>query len=299
MDTGNSSRDAFENARFLSLLNNLKSVITGKENRLLSFDKISKRLDLKNQRYLGIKAVPTEAIVGSVDRYEDFDSQFLPKKDYLEKRWTSIHQAYNKDINLPLVKLYKVGEIYFVIDGHHRVSVARKMGVKYIDSEVIEFSTKFPITREMDPKDMFIQSERENFLQLTGLRESRPDIKIRLTIPGKYDVLLNQINQYMYQLNKNRQKNLNLKQASARWYDDIYIPSIEKIDRTHIIDSFPYRTKSDLFVWIYEHKDHLSQKYGKEIKLSEAVNDFSQKYRRTIYGKIKALFLKIFKKTPT
>jgi len=298
MGADKASRDAFDNARFLSLLNNLKSIISRKDNRLLSFDKIAKRLNLKNQRYLGIKAVPTEAIVGSVDRYRDFDRHFLPKKNHLEKRWTSIYEAYYKDINLPLVKLYKVGKIYFVIDGHHRVSVARKMGVKYIDAEVIEFLTKFPVTREMDPKDMFILSERENFLKLTGLRESRPGIKIRLTIPGKYDVLLNQINQYMYQLNKNRLNKLDFKQASARWYDDIYLPSIEKIDKTHIIDNFPYRTKSDLFVWVYEHKDHLSQKYGKEIKLSEAVDDFSQKYG-SAGGRLKSFFLRIFKKTPT
>jgi len=112
---------------------------------------------------------------------------------------------------LPAVKLYKVGDIYFVLDGNHRVSVARRMGVIYIDAEVIEFKTRIPITREMDPKDMFILYEREKFMDLTGLSEKRPDIKIRLTIPGKYDFLLNQINNHMYYLNSKMIDNTVLK----------------------------------------------------------------------------------------
>ncbi|MDZ7838693.1 MAG: hypothetical protein U5N58_12485 [Actinomycetota bacterium] len=294
----NNPNDAFDQARFKSLLGDLRSVVTRKENRLLSFDKISKRLNLKNQRYLGIKPVPTDSIVGSVDRYRDFDRHFLPKKGYLENRWSKIYKAYSMFEDLPLIKLYKVGEMYFVVDGNHRVSVARKMGVKYIDAEITEFLTRFPVTRQMDPKDMFILTERENFLELTGLSESRPQIKIRLTIPGKYDVLLNQINQYMYDLNQNREKKLNFKQAAAIWYDRVYEPAIKKIEKSHIVDIFTHRTKSDLLVWLYEHQQNIQDKYGKQINLSQAMDDFSQRYSGSIWSNIKAGWLRLFKKHP-
>ncbi|MFO7929227.1 MAG: hypothetical protein R6U35_06140 [Candidatus Humimicrobiaceae bacterium] len=294
IDVNTNPRDAFDNARFLSLLNDLKSFFARRENTLLSFDKVSKSLSLKNQRYLGIKAVPTDKIIGSVDRYKDFDSHFLPKKEYLGQRWSKIYKAYEKNINLPLVQLYKVGSMYFVVDGNHRVSVARKMGVKYIDAEVTEFTTKVPLDREMDPKDIFLLAERENFLDITNLRETRPKIKIRLTIPGKYDRLLNQINEYMYYLYKRKGTKIDFPKAAELWYDHIYIPARNIIENSGILRYFPNRTKSDLYVWIYEQKERLEEKYKKHFSISETTQRFSKKYSRSLISRIKLFFSKLF-----
>ena len=214
----------FGSARFKSLLNNLKYFVSSKENELLSFEKISKGLSLYNQRRLGIKTVQVDKITGSIDRYKDFDRFFLPKKAHLEHRWSNIYAAYSNDIALPAVQLYKVSEIYFVLDGNHRISVAKRLGVKYIDAEVTEFITKVPITREMDPSDIFILVERENFLNMTKLGINRENIKIRLTIPGKYDFLLERINDHMYFLNKalkKNGKNISFEEAALDWYDNI------------------------------------------------------------------------------
>src|SRR3989304_10029221 len=278
----------FDRARFRVLFNNLKSYISGKENKLLSFDEISKGLNLHNQKYLGIRTVDVDDIVGSIDRYKDFDRRFLPIKTNLEHRWSDIYSAYKKNIDLPPVKLYKVGNIYFVLDGNHRVSVAKRMGIKYLDAEVIEFTTKIPISREMDPIDMFILAEREKFLNLTKLKENRPDIKIRLTIPGKYDFLLEQINNHMYNLNKNiKEKEITFEEAAADWYDNIYLPAINIIERYKIIENFPNRTKSDLYVWIVGHKYYLKDKYGKEIELKEAAYDFSTRFSEGLLPGVK------------
>lgn len=292
------STEAFDKARFLSLLGDLKSLFTREDNRLLSFDSFSRKLNLKNQRYLGIKAVPTRAIVGSVDRYLDFDRRFLPRKAHLETRWSNIYKAYSRFENLPLVKLYKVGELYFVVDGNHRVSVAKNIGTEFIDAEVIEFLTKFPVTRQMDPKDLFILTERENFLQLTGLVESRPQIKIRLTIPGKYEVLLDQIGQFREAFNLKQNSKLDFKQAAALWYDQVYEPALEKIEESHIVDRFGQRTKSDLLVWIYEHQQHLRKKYGQDIQWSQAMDHLSGKYGNNLWGKARAFWIKLFSKRP-
>jgi len=260
-DIRTEAKSEFESARFRVLFNNLKSYISGKENKLLSFEEISRGLNLHNQKYLGIKTIDIDDIVGSIDRYKDFDRHFLPRKTNLEHRWSNIYSAYKKNIDLPLVKLYKAGNIYFVLDGNHRVSVAKRMGMKYIDAEVTEFTTKIPISREMDPIDMFILAEREKFLNLTKLKENRPDIKIRLTIPGKYDFLLEQINNHMYNLNKNiKEKEITFEEAAADWYDNIYLPAINIIERYKIIENFPNRTKSDLYVWIVGHKYYLKNK---------------------------------------
>ena len=91
MDTfqteSNNSKQEFENARFKSLLNSLRLFLIGRENELLSFDKIRKGLSLRNQKYLGIKTVSIDNIVGSLGRYKDFDRYFLPKKVHLMQRW--------------------------------------------------------------------------------------------------------------------------------------------------------------------------------------------------------------------
>ena len=186
----NTSNQEFENARFVSLLKNLKYLLIGRNNELLSFEKIKKGFGLYKQNNLGIKPVSVDDIVGSIERYTDFDRYFLPKKAHLQRRWAQIHNLLLRDVILPPVKLYKVGKVYFVFDGNHRVSVSKKMGVKYIDAEVIEFITDVEITPDMDPKDIFILIERENFLNLTGLKINRPDIKTRVTAPGQYDILL-------------------------------------------------------------------------------------------------------------
>lgn len=284
------SSQAFENARFISLLKNLKYLLIGRNNELLSFEKIKKGFGLYKQASLGVQVVPVEDIVGSFDRYRDFDKFFLPKKNHLQYRWAHIHNLLVRDVILPPVKLYKVSEIYFVVDGNHRVSVSKKIGVRFIDAEVIEFLTDANITREMDPKDIFIQIEREKFLNITGLKLNRPDIKTRITSPGQYDVLLGQINKLMVQLNENRkdgEKLISFKEASLIWYDDIYLPAIEVIKNYGILEKFPNRTKTDLYIWINEHKRYLSLKYGREVVIKFAANDFILRYRKNPVRRIK------------
>jgi hypothetical protein len=290
------SNQAFENARFVSMLKNLKYFLIGKNNELLSFEKIKKGLGLYKQSYLGVQAVPVEDIVGSFDRYKDFDKYFLPKKNHLQHRWASIHNLIARDIILPPVKLYKVSEIYFVVDGHHRVSVSKKMGIKFIDAEVIQFQTDATITHDTDPKDLFIQIEREQFLEVTGLKKNRPDIKIRITSPGQYDFLLSQIDKLMVGINENkkdRQKLISFEEASVIWYDSIYLPAIEVIKSYGILEKFPNRTKTDLYVWINEHKRYLILKYGREVVIKFAVNDIVLRYNKNIFRRIKVKLINI------
>ena len=292
-------RDQFESARFKALLNNLRFFARERHNELLSFDEVNKGLHLHNQHYLGMKAVKVEEIVGSIDRYKDFDRYFLPKKAHLEHRWSNIYSAYKNDVILPAIKLYKVGDIYFVVDGNHRVSVAKRMNVAYIDAEVTEFVTRFPITREMDPNDMFILAEREKFLEVTGLKDTKPGARIRLTIPGKYDFILNQINNHMHYLNGKREKGqeeIDFKKASLDWYDNVYLPARNLIDSYKIVENFPHRTKSDLYVWINAHKYYLRDKYGKDIGLADAAYDFSTKFSEGLWPHIKLFFHNLVKR---
>ena len=286
----NVSNQEFESARFRSLLTSLKYFLIGRNNELLSFEKIKKGFELYKQKYLGIQTIPIDVIVGSFDRYKDFDRYFLPKKAHLQQRWAKIHNLIARDVILPPVKLYKIGEIYFVIDGNHRVSVSKKLGVKYIDAEVIEFITDISITPNMDPKEIFILAEREKFLNVTGLKQNRPEIKIRITVPGQYDFLLSQIDKLMVQLNENKkadEKLTTFKETSLIWYDHIYLPAIEIIKNYGILEKFPNRTKTDLYIWINEHKRYLSLKYGREVVIKFAAKDFLLRYSKNPFRRFK------------
>ena len=290
------SNQEFENARFRSLLTSLKYLLIGKNNELLSFDRVKKGFGLYRRSNLGIQTVKVSDIIGSTDRYQDFDRYFLPKKMHLQRRWAKIHNLLLKDVILPPVKLYKVGKIYFVLDGNHRVSVSKKTGVKYIDAEVTEFASGIELTPDMDPGEIFILAERENFLNVTGLNKTRPDIKTRVTAPGQYDFLIEQINKLMVQLNENRkadEKMLTFKEAALIWYDNIYLPSIEIIKNYGILEKFPGRTKTDLYIWINEHKRYLSLKYGREVVIKFAAKDFLSRYGRNPFRRFRLKFINL------
>jgi hypothetical protein len=106
---------------------------------LLCFDDVRKIPGAVGRVYRGIGRVPLGQIGGSVGRCSEFDRDFMPARPSVEERWMRIDRAFHRGEELPPVSLYKVGGFYFVLDGHHRVSVARYHGVEWIDAEVTEF----------------------------------------------------------------------------------------------------------------------------------------------------------------
>jgi hypothetical protein len=127
----------------------LLSWLTRKSNNLLSFDQIRQGLPIKGQHSLGLQVVLLDKIVGTEERQRshDFDRTFLPRYSHLQERWISIYQAYAEQVTLSPVELLKLGEVYFVRDGHHRVSAARVWGQDFIDAIVTEVEVPRPVER--------------------------------------------------------------------------------------------------------------------------------------------------------
>jgi len=115
-------------------------------NRLLSFDDVRREHAANNRLYRGTKLVEVEAIVGSVGRWRDFDRSFLPARASVGHKWKRIDRAFQRGEDLPPVELYEIGDAYFVVDGHHRVSVARYHDVPTVEAAVAEFHPKLPAT---------------------------------------------------------------------------------------------------------------------------------------------------------
>src|ERR671910_1509351 len=108
-------------------------------NRLLSFDEVRRELVANNRLYRGTRVVEVDQIVGSVGRWDEFDRSFLPARASVGQRWKRIDRAFQRGEDLPPVELYKLEEAYFVVDGHHRVSVARYHDVPTLEAAVAEF----------------------------------------------------------------------------------------------------------------------------------------------------------------
>src|SRR5215204_6701796 len=112
-------------------------------NRLLSFDDVRREFSVANNRlHRGRRVVEVDEIVGSVGRWRDFDRSFLPARASVGQRWKRIDRAFQRGEELPPVELYKLEEVYFVVDGHHRVSVARYHDVPTLEASVAEFHPK-------------------------------------------------------------------------------------------------------------------------------------------------------------
>jgi hypothetical protein len=114
-------------------------------NRLLSFEDARRELPVvNNRRHRGTRVVEVEEIVGSVGRWRDFDRSFLPARASVGHKWKRIDRAFHRAEDLPPVELYEIGEAYFVVDGHHRVSVARYHDVPTVEAAVVEFHPQLP-----------------------------------------------------------------------------------------------------------------------------------------------------------
>jgi len=144
----------FERVRRQATINRLIRRILNQPTELMSFDRIKRALRIHTSVYRGIKSVRVDQINGSLNRYHEFDPAFRPLASISSERWQSVSRAYYKDVSLPAVELYQIGDVYFVVDGHHRVSVARNQGQLFIDAEVHEFKIKINFTSESNINEL-------------------------------------------------------------------------------------------------------------------------------------------------
>ncbi|MCR4391376.1 MAG: DUF4032 domain-containing protein [Candidatus Acetothermia bacterium] len=244
---------------------------------LLPFDWVKEHVRIKAWRYLGLQEVEIAKIVGSVNRYRDFDRAFLPRQGPSE-RLERLEEAWRRGEILPPIKLYKIGDAYFVEDGHHRVAAARRGGGRFIDAEVVEFVPDVPITATDTPKDILIKAEYSAFLAHTRLDELRPEQDIVFTELGKYRILLEHIDVHRYFLGLEQRREVPCAEAVASWYDRVYRPLVDTFRRTKALAHFPGRTEADLYVWVSEHLYYLRERYGPDVDLEGAVRDYAQRY---------------------
>jgi hypothetical protein len=264
----------FERALLKSFFRKVVTWLTGKSNDLLPFDEVKRRMPLRGQHYIGLRQVPIDQIVGSMGRYRDFDRAFLPRQKRTKDRWVSIDRAHYQEVILPPVELYKMGDVYFVKDGNHRISVAREKGQAFVDAYVTEIDIPIPLTADMVVGDLEFKAEYANFLEKTQLTKLRESAEIELTLPGEYERLLEHISVHRWYLGEQRRAEVPHEEAVVSWYDNIYLPLIRILQEEKVIERFPGRTAGDLYLWTIEYLWYRREAIKEEYAFEEAARQF-------------------------
>ncbi|MCU0510652.1 MAG: hypothetical protein MUC34_20240 [Anaerolineae bacterium] len=229
---------------------------------LLSFEQVQQLIRDRAEIDRGTQLIELSRIIGSVGRYRDFDRAFLPLSGADAERWKRLDVAMNELRDLPPIDVYQIGDVYFVRDGNHRVSVAKANGLDAIEARVTEVPTLVPLTPETDVDDLIIKIEYAQFLRETRLDETRPDQRIELTEPGRYQILLEHIKVHRYYLGLQWGREPDLAEAAASWYDNVYLPVVQAIKEGDVLEEFPQRTEADLYIWVAYHRERLRESYG-------------------------------------
>ncbi|MCC6454957.1 MAG: hypothetical protein IT328_08455 [Caldilineaceae bacterium] len=295
------ARERFRRNVTRAQISDLLGLIIADDRDLVSYDEVVAKLQARQQIEKGTEMVPLENIVGSVGRYRDFTRDFLPRAGVNQERWTRLDAALNSMEGFPPVELFKIGEVYFVRDGNHRVSVARANGSTHIEAYVTEIETDIPLTLDDFERDQWlIKIERAKFLEATDIDEIRPNHGIEITEPGRYEMMLQHIEVHRFLRDqelerKGSPERLSWHEAVASWYDTVYMPVVQAIRDYDLLHNYPGRTEADLYLWIALHRERLAAAYGlAPLSPTAAVSTFAQVYgdtliQRTVKGLLKGL----------
>jgi hypothetical protein len=203
---------------------------------ILPYDEVVEALGFVSERRLGLQVVPISAIVGTVDRERDFDRHFRPTSGRVRGRWEQIASAMRRGEALPPVDLYKIGEIFFVRDGHHRVSVACALGHEDIDAYVTETITRVGIDHPITLADLPLKSHERVFFERVPLPEEvRSDI--RLSDPWDYANLAESVEAWGFRAMQKSGEALNRERTARLWLETEYRPVVEALREAGLIGS--------------------------------------------------------------
>ena len=280
------SEEDFNKAKNKAFFNEIQHFLSPEEATLISLNDVKQMIKPTNETYVGMKTIPIEKVVGSEGRYNDFDNRFFPKSSHLKNRWEHVDQAAIQAIDLPPIKVYEIAGLYFVRDGNHRVSVAKSRGTEFIDAEVVSLQSEIVLKKPDNINDIvrqIINYEKRVFYSETGFGDITDYWCLVFSRTGRYDVIYNHILTHKYYMNLHKSEEITMEDAILSWFNNVYMPLAVNINKRHILRSFPHRTIGDLYVWIVRYWGDLKTKFGDDVPIEEAVNNFTKKYKIPFY----------------
>lgn len=204
-------------------------------NVILPFEEVVEALGRVSERGLGRQTIPLDSIVGTVDREREFDRRFRPTSSSVRPRWERIALAQRRGQSMPPIDVYRIGELHFVRDGHHRVSVARALGHEVIDAYVTEVITRVGPDSGIRLADLPLKSHERVFYERVPLpREARE--RIRLSDPARqYAGLAEGVEAWGFRVMQDRGHLLSREQVARAWFEEEYVPVVERLREADLI----------------------------------------------------------------
>lgn len=201
---------------------------------ILPYEEVVEALGFVSEGRLGLQVVPLDAIVGTVDRARDFDRRFRPTSRRVRTRWEQIAAAMRRGEAMPPVDLLKIGDLYFVRDGHHRVSVAHALGHSDIDAYVTEVITRVGVDRTITIAELPLKSHERVFFERVPLPEAaRP--RIKLSDPWDYAELAESVEAWGFRAAQRNRESLDRADNARLWYETEYEPIVAMLREAEMI----------------------------------------------------------------
>jgi hypothetical protein len=201
---------------------------------VLPFEEVVEALGRRGERRLGLQTIELDSIVGAVDRSRDFDRRFRPTTGRVRSRWERIATAMRRGEEIPPIDVYRIGELHFVKDGHHRVSVARALGFNVIDAYVTEVFTEVGASREIALKDLPLKSHERLFWERVPLpAEARK--RIQLSDEWRYAGLAEGVEAWGFRLMQTRREFMTREEVAEAWFRDEYGPVVAMLREADLV----------------------------------------------------------------
>ena len=213
-------------------------------NLILPYDEVVAALGFRGERRLGLQTLRLDTIVGSVDSTRDFDRRFRPTSDRVRERWERLALAQRRGEPIPPIEVYRIGDMHFVIDGHHRVSIAMATGAKTIEGYVTEVLTQLPPTGIRGRRDLLVKSYERIFRARVPL-PAEDLAKITVTDPWSYAVLGEMVEAWGFRCMQDKGRFLNRAEIARHWYTQEYVPVVRTLRTADLIGS---RTEAEAYM---------------------------------------------------
>jgi hypothetical protein len=240
---------------------------------LLPLDEVRDRLRIFDQTYVGVRPIPVAKIIGSAGRSGDFNRRWLPVRSQTRDRWRGVERAFPEG-SFPPIIVYQLDEAYFVVDGHHRVAIAKQRGIEYIDAEITALRSRYTFPPGTDFGSVIMREQERIFMEESGLDRARPEARIEFSRPLGYVELLELVEVHGYHLMRERNDYVSPEEAAGDWYDRLFLPTVEAMREEHLQRVFPRSTEGDLFLLVYQRRRALVPERG-GIGLDETVRTIS------------------------
>jgi hypothetical protein len=244
---------------------------------VLPYEEVVGALGYVSEHSAGKAVVPLDAIVGTVNRGRDFDRNFRPITGRVRSRWEHIATAMRRGEAMPPVDLVRIGQIYFVRDGHHRVSVARALGHTDIDAMVTEVVTRVGAERAITLDELPVKSHERVFFERVPLPDNAR-AEIRLTDPWDYGRLAEAVEAWGFRTSQDRGEPISRREAAYLWLENEYRPVVEMLRGADLIGT---NTETEAYMRVSAARYRLMRTHSwDEDVLATVVDELSRKNRR-------------------